>query len=54
MPALGEGWAYFVPEKPYMEHVQRWGLEEYVSKPCMFDFCADRPCSRFIAQPMRL
>jgi hypothetical protein len=38
MPALGDGWAHFVPEKPYMEHVQRWGSEEYVSLT-KFDFC---------------
>ncbi|KAH9983825.1 hypothetical protein BJV77DRAFT_1062348 [Russula vinacea] len=27
-PALGDRWAHFVPETPYMEHVQKWGFEE--------------------------
>jgi hypothetical protein len=30
MPALGDGWAHFVPEAPYMEHVQKCGHEEHV------------------------
>lgn len=30
MPALGDGWAHFVPEKLYMEHVRKWGFEELV------------------------
>lgn len=31
MPALGDGWAHFVPETPYMEHVRKIGHEEHVS-----------------------
>lgn len=31
MPALGDGWAHFVPETPYMDHVRKWGFEELVS-----------------------
>jgi hypothetical protein len=30
MPALGDGWAHFVPEALYMEHVRKWGHEEHV------------------------
>jgi hypothetical protein len=30
MPALGDGWAHFVPETLYMEHVRKWGFEELV------------------------
>lgn len=29
-PALGDGWAHFVPEAEYMEHVRKWGHEEEV------------------------
>ena len=31
-PALGDRWAHFVPETPYimMEHVRKWGFEEQV------------------------
>ena len=40
MPALGDGWAHFVPEAPYIEHVRKWGHEEHVSftsfKYCLF------------------
>jgi hypothetical protein len=39
MPALGDGWAHFVPETPYMEHVRKSGYEEHVSyafKYCLF------------------
>jgi hypothetical protein len=32
-PALGDGWAHFAPETPYMEHVQKWGTEEQVRFP---------------------
>jgi hypothetical protein len=28
LPALGDGWAHFTPETPYMEHVRKWGSEE--------------------------
>jgi hypothetical protein len=31
MPPLGDGWAHFVPEKAYMEHVRKWGFEEHVA-----------------------
>jgi hypothetical protein len=30
MPALGDGWAHFVPEAPYMKHIRKWGHEEHV------------------------
>jgi hypothetical protein len=30
LPALGDGWAHFVPEAPYMEHLRKWGQEEHV------------------------
>jgi len=30
MPALSDGWTHFVPEAPYMGHVQKWGHEEQV------------------------
>lgn len=33
MPALGDGWAHFVPETPYMEHVQKRDFEERVRFP---------------------
>lgn len=40
MPALGDGWAHFVPEAPYMEHVQKRGHEEHVRfNLCLF-YCS--------------
>jgi hypothetical protein len=29
-PALGDGWAHFVPEAPYMEYVEKCGHEAHV------------------------
>jgi hypothetical protein len=31
MPALGDGWAHFIPETPYMEHVRKWGFDEHAA-----------------------
>ena len=37
MPTLGDGWAHFVPETLYMEHVRKWGFEQQVRFP-PFDY----------------
>jgi hypothetical protein len=40
IPALGDGWAHFVLEAPYMAHVRKCGHEEHVRftpfKYCLF------------------
>ena len=38
MPTLGDGWAHFVPEAPYMAHVQKCGHEENV-RSTLFQYC---------------
>jgi hypothetical protein len=45
MPALGDGWAHFIPETPYMEHVRQWGFEEQVRFLHSNIFWSDHRCS---------
>lgn len=52
-PALGDGWAHFVPEIPYMEHVRKWGTNEQATVRFPPFKCFGLVVDALIARPMR-
>ena len=52
-PALGDGWAHFIPETPYMEHVRKWGAKEHASVRFPAFKSLGLVINALIARPMR-